>query len=132
MNQYQEQYAAARASVQAVEEMIKDVEQDYIKIQGIVNPDNTVPKYIYCIEDEEMFEKANIEFSALLSAKGLEDALNKAKAELQKAEDALIAYGISIAPAGLKEALSRGIKANSNIRSKMLDIVFRLDTATVR
>lgn len=132
MNQYQEQYAAAKASVQAVEEMISAVEQDYIMAQGIVNPDNTVPRHIYCIGDEGLFDKANQECSALVNAKGLEVDLNNAKEELRKAEDALIAYGISIAPAGLKETLARGIDADCNIRSKMIDMVFRLDTATVR
>lgn len=47
MNKFQKQYVAAKALVQAVEEEISKVEHDYIMTKGIVNPDNSIPQYIY-------------------------------------------------------------------------------------
>lgn len=132
MNKYQEHYAIAKALVQAIEEEISNVEHEYIMDRGIVNPDNSIPKHIYCIEDDNLFNKANQKCSKLAAERRLEDELNKAKKNLGIAEEALIAYGISIAPVGLRDTLSKGGDANYDIRSRMIDMVFRLDITTVK
>lgn len=79
-----------------------------------------------------MFDKANQECGKVIVEKGLDAEVNKAKESLRIAEEALIAYGISIAPAAVRETLSKGVADNYNIREKMIDMVFRLDTTTVK
>lgn len=132
MNKYQKQYAIAKASVQAIEEAISKVEHDYIMDRGIVNPDNSIPEHIYCINEISLFDKTNQECSELIIAMGLEEGFNKSKKNLRNAEEALIAYGISNAPVGLKETLSKGVDADYDIRKKMVDVVFRFDATTVK
>lgn len=51
---------------------------------------------------------------------------------LEAAEDAMIAYGLSIAPAGIRDTLERGVKENYTIRLKVIDAVFRLDVSSVQ
>ena len=47
-------------------------------------------------------------------------------------EEAMIAYGLSIAPAGIRATLERGVKENYTIRLKVIDAVFHLDVSTVK
>ena len=44
----------------------------------------------------------------------------------------MIAYGLSIAPAGIRDTLERGVKENYTIRLKVIDAVFHLDVSTVK
>lgn len=130
-NNFQRAYMIAKAHVQEVESRQKEIEKKYIAEHGIVNPDGSVPELIYCMEDDAAFEKANEECSALIVAAGLEDELNAARDALKSAEDRLIVYGLSIAPAGVRATLEKGVKENFTIRQKVLDLVFRLDVSTV-
>lgn len=132
MNQYQKEYALAKTKVEAIEESIAEIERDYISAQNIMNSDGSIPPCIYCIDDMKVFSRANLDCSKAVIDAGLEDDLNIAKAALMKAEDALIVYGLSIAPDGLKETLANGIASNYAIRCKMIDATFRLDCSTVR
>lgn len=40
-------------------------------------------------------------------------------------------YGLSLAPAGVRATLERGVKQNAAIRQKVIDATFRLDVSTV-
>jgi len=131
MNNYQKDYAIATAVVQEIEEAIAKVEREYIMTQGITTSDGSIPAYVYCIDNDEMFEIANQAISKKVIDLGLEDKLNKAKEILHEAEESLMNYGVSIAPEILRDTLLKGIKENYRIRCKMLDLVFKLDTSTV-
>lgn len=131
-NKYQEAYMKAKAIVKSIEAQQEEIEKKYIADNGIVNPDGSIPELIYCMEDESAFGKANEECSALIVAAGLEDKHNAARAALKAAEDRLIEYGLSIAPAGVREVLQKGVKENACTRFKVIDLVFRLDVSTVR
>lgn len=131
MNKIQRAYMVAKASVQEIESRQEAIEKKYIADNDITNPDGSTPEYVWCINDKSAFEKANNELSALIIAAGLEDELNAARAALKTAEDRLIAYGLSLAPTGVRETLERGVKQNATIRQKVLDATFRLDVSTV-
>lgn len=130
-NKYQEAYMKAKAIVKSIESQQEEIEKKYISDNDIVNPDGSVPELIYCMDDDAAFEKANKECSALISAAGLEDKLSAARADLKSAEERLIEYGLSIAPAGVREVLRKEIKENACTRFKVIDLVFRLDVSTV-
>ena len=83
-NKSQREYITAKALVEMLEQQMEQMERAYISAHGIVNPDGTTPKLIYCITDDSAFDKANEEFSAQVAACGLE-------AEYNTAQDALIA-----------------------------------------
>lgn len=130
-NKVQRAYMIAKARVQEIESQQKAIEKKYIADNIITNPDGSTPEYVWCIDDEAAFDKANSELSALIIAAGLEDGLNAARAVLKTAEDRLIAYGLSLAPAGVRATLERGVKQNATIRQKVIDLAFRLDVSTV-
>ena len=131
MNKIQRAYMIAKARVQEIESQQEEIEKKYIADKGIVNPDGSTPEFLWCMDDDAAFDKANEEFAALISAAGLETALNAARDALKAAEDRLITYGLSLAPAGVRATLERGVKQNATIRQKVIDATYRLDVSTV-
>lgn len=115
----------AKARVQEVESLQDAAEKKFITDNGIVNPDNSVPEFLYCMEDDVAFEKANAECA------GLEEELNAARAALKAAEDRLIAYSLSLAPAGVWATLEKAVQRNATTRAKALDLAFWLNASTV-
>lgn len=132
MNKIQKSYMTAKARVQEVESQQEAIEKKYIADNGIVNPDGSVPEFLYCMDDDVAFEKANDECAALIAAAGLEAALLSARSDLKAAEDRLISYGLSLAPAGVRATLEGAVQRNAATRAKVLDLAFRLDVSTVR
>lgn len=131
-NAEQRVYMIARANLDALESVLADMERNYIKAQNIINNDGTAPKRIYCIDNEETFERINQEFSALPEVKALWEEILEARELLKQAEIQLIAYGLSIAPAKEREILAKAAETNYTTRIKIIDLVMRLDVATVR
>lgn len=131
MNKIQLAYMVAKARVQEIESQQEEIEKKYIADKGIVNPDGSIPDFLWCMDDDAAFEKANEECSALIVAAGLESALNAARDTLKAAEDHLIAYGLSLAPAGVRATLERGVKQNATTRQKLVDLTFKLDVSTI-
>ncbi len=130
-NKYQKAYMTAKARVQEIESQQEAIEKKYIADNGIVNPDGSVPEFLYCMDDDAAFEKANDECAALIAAAGLEADLLSARSVLKAAEDRLIAYGLSLAPAGVRATLEKAVQHNAATRAKVLDLAFRLDVSTV-
>ena len=131
MNNAQRAYMIAKARVQEIESQQEEIEKKYIADKGIVNPDGSTPEFLWCMDDDAAFDKANEEFAALISAAGLESGLNAARDALKAAEDRLIAYGLSLAPASVRATLEQGVKQNATIRQKVIDAAYRLDVSTV-
>lgn len=131
MNKIQRAYMTAKARVQEIESRQEEIEKKYIADNGIVNPDGSTPEFLWCMDDDAAFDKANEEVAALISAAGLESCLNAARADLKAAEDRLIAYGLSLAPSSVRATLERGVKQNATTRQKVIDLTFRLDVSTV-
>ena len=77
------------------------------------------------MDDVVAFEKANAECA------GLDEELNAARAALKAAEDRLIAYSLSLAPAGVRATLEKAVQRNATTRAKALDLAFWLDASTV-
>lgn len=133
MNKAQRAYMVAKARVQEIESRQEEIEKKYISDKGIVNPDGSTPDFLWCMDDDAAFEKASEECSALIVAAGLESALNAARDDLKAAEDRLIAYGLSLAPAGVRATLERGVKQNAAIRqARKLKRPFFFVAVTVR
>ena len=59
MNKTQRAYMVAKANIQEIESRQDAIEKKYIADKGIVIPDGSTPEYVWCIDDEATFEKAN-------------------------------------------------------------------------
>ncbi len=131
-NKIQELYMLAKAHLEALEDKEKELERQYILDNGIINPDGSIPNYIYCIEDEEVFSKANEEQAATAEASGLWQEILTARANLTVAEAKLIEYGLSIIPAKERDILKKAAKENYTTHQKVIDMVLKLDVSTVK
>ena len=125
-------YDRAKARVQFIEAQQQEIEREYILAHKITNEDGTTPNSIYCIDDDTLFEQACDECNALIEAAGLCTAFSVARDELRAAENNLIVYGLSIAPAGVRATLEQAAKISASTRAKIIDLAFRLDISTVR
>ena len=131
-NKIQKLYMLAKAHLEALEDKEKELERQYILDNGIINPDGSIPNYIYCIEDEEVFSKANEEQAATAEASGLWQEILTARANLTVAEAKLIEYGLSIIPAKERDILKKAAKENYTTHQKVIDMVLKLDVSTIK
>jgi hypothetical protein len=130
-NSAQRAYMLAKAHLQALKDREAEIERAYIIAHSIRNADDTIPERVYCIDNMETFDRAVEATSAEIEGSGLWADILAAEESLKAAEDAMIAYGLSIAPAGIRATLERGVKENYTIRLKVIDAVFHLDVSTV-
>lgn len=131
-NSAQRAYMLAKAHLQALKDREAEIERAYIIAHSIRNADDTIPERVYCIDNMETFDRAVEATSAEIEGSGLWADILAAEDSLKAAEDAMIAYGLSIAPAGIRATLERGVKENYTIRLKVIDAVFHLDVSTVK
>lgn len=134
MNKQQKAYLQAKAVLETLELQERELEYKYILDHNIINEDGNIPKQIFCIDNDEAFEKANHELAQANEESGLWQKILDAREILKQAENDLIEYGLSIIPtthANEKEILTRASKTDYTTRKKIIDLVFRLDTSTV-
>ena len=134
MNKQQKAYLQAKAILETLELQEREQEYQYILDHNIINEDGSIPNQIFCIDNDEVFDKANNEIARMTEESGLWKKILDAREILKQAENDLIEYGLSIIPtthASEKETLARAAKTNYTVRRKIIDLVFRLDTSTV-
>ena len=136
MNKQQRAYMVAKAKLDTIKELANEIERKYIAEHNIVNADGEIPTAIYCIDDDETFDKANEATAPEIEALGIVDA----EKALRAAEDALINYGLSIMPtvnAAERETLRNccfginGATFRLKTRQQVIDLTFKLNTRTV-
>ena len=129
MNKIQENYAKAKARLDAIKEMQDANEADFIRESGYVNDDGTVPSHLWMMDDESRFDELSEQFDS--SDKNLFFKVRDAEKELKKAEDALIDFGLSISPVEIRNTLNLN-RNNWKIRKQLVNLAFRLDAKTVK
>lgn len=132
-NKIQETYILAKAHLQALEEQEREVDQEYIAKNCILNHDGSIPRASWAIEDELLADKAIKECSKMVNESGLWDEILIARKNLDEAEENLVQYGISLMP-GLeeKELLKEAVTKNYMVRKKVIDLTIKLDSETVK
>ena len=130
-NRIQESYMLAKANLEALEETKLEIERKYMTDLGIKNVDGSTPECLWRIDDDATFETANAAVEKMLEDNGLWAEILEARELLEAAEDRLIKYGLSLAPAREREILTSAVKANYTTRLKVLDLALRLDVSTV-
>ncbi len=111
MNKVQKNYMVAKAALQTCEEMVEDIEKKYIAENGIRNENGEIPVRVYCIDDEDVFNKANEEVARITQETGTWDKVISARKNLDSAEEGIVKFALSIAPTKIRKTLERG--ANS-------------------
>ena len=132
-NRIQENYIKAKALVDTLKDQAQQIEQNYIREHGIINPNGEVPIHIWCIEDESTFDQANEAIALETEALGLYEAGKT----LHDVEDNLIKFGLALAPARERKVLLErcfglnGHYAHVDIREKCIDLALKLDVSTI-
>lgn len=62
-NKFQRAYMVAKARVQEVESQQEAIEKKFIADKGIVNPDGSIPEFLYCMEDDAAFSRNRTSWS---------------------------------------------------------------------
>lgn len=132
MNRQQKAYALAKAHLDTCKELLQVFESRWMQQRGITNPDGTTPKELYMLDcDEAEFDRLGEAIAAEPEHERLWRDQLDARKLLDDAENALIDYGLSIAPAGVRETLNANRKRLA-VREKLIDLAFWLDTRTVK
>lgn len=128
MNAIQKAYVLALANYEAVEHIIDEQEEEYCHEHGYLTEEGNPAKHIWMIDDEEIFDKANADFSALHPEH--DEQSNKARELLESATDNMINWALSIIPNLYKKErtiLQKAVKEDFNTRKKIIDLAYRLE-----
>lgn len=131
MNEVQKNYMVAKAALQTYEEMVTDIEKKYIAENGIRNENGEIPARVYCIDDENTFNKANEETAKIIHKIGIREKVSDAREILKSAEEDVIKFALSIAPTGIRKTLERGARENYKIRTELINTTLKLDVSTL-
>ena len=115
-NSIQINYIAARVAWQMAKKEQEEKYGEFLKIKGISEDDTNFDAFK---GEYEEFAKAEIANSAI-AWKGYKEA-----------EKALLDFGIAIAPANIREQLSKIISGYYKHKVKMIEDLLRLDVSTI-
>jgi hypothetical protein len=122
MNTVQRAYAKAKTLYEIAVDLMNRLEADFLANHG------RSEKHVWCIlDDESVFNRLNNEFSETFEYEAA--VLFKAQDDLRKAENALIAYGLSIIPKKYADILRS--TQDITVRQEIIELAFKLDTRTV-
>jgi len=131
-NKQQEIYLLALANIELLSDIENEIERKYIAENNIINPDGTMPCATYAIEDDVIANKAMDDVAKILTDSGTWGKILEARKQLKDAENALIQYGLRLAPKHEREVLTKAAETNYTVRRKIIDLVIKLDTSTVK
>ena len=86
---------------------------------------------LWQIENDAVFDALEAEYQADPEAVKLQKDDMAARAALIKAEKALVAWALSIVPAGTRATLAPAAETDHATRKKIIDLAMRLDASTI-
>lgn len=123
MNKIQKAYATAKAAYDAASQAVDTYEARWLQSNGYGVTS------LFHIDDEDQFDAACAKYDADQTAAALSEKFDACRRSLRAAENDLIEMGLQLAPAGIRESL-RASKS-VEVRNRLIDLAFRLDTRTV-
>lgn len=131
MKRFQQDYLRAEEELRRLDREMLAVEERYIRENGIVNEDGTIPHGILNIHNEDAFIAADARCSEMADEIELLAELRQAADALNAVGDALIAGTVDLLPDRFckeKENLLAGAKTSAKIREKLISRGMALDT----
>lgn len=126
MNKQQREYTAAKKALEKAEAALKAEEKVFMQRKG------RTEARMEDIEDDRAFDCLLMEFYEEPEIVALAEVVEAKRDELRAAENSLIEFALSIAPAGIRETLRKGASTQITIRQKLIETTMKLDTRTVR
>ena len=131
MNAVQKRYIKAKAAYELATKQERQFELDFMAKKNIMDDDGNPARRVYEIDNVELFDKVNAEYSAAVNESGARDRYLKARDEFKDAERELLEFAFSVISKSMndtRETLKHGAETNLKIREKIIDAVLRLDT----
>lgn len=130
-NAQQRAYSQALRSSEMAEASAAAHERAFLEARGATDRRGLPARWLWQVEDDATFDALEAEYQADSEAVELQGAEMAARAALIKAEKALVAWALSIVPAGVRATLAPAAETNRATRKKIIDLAMRLDASTV-
>lgn len=127
----QRAYFQALRSSEMAEAKAAAHERAFLEARGATDRRGLPARRLWQVEDDAAFDALEAEYQADLDAVKLQNADMAARSALIKAEKALVAWALSIVPAGVRAVLAPAAETDRTTRKKIIDLAMRLDASTV-
>ena len=122
-NAQQRAYSQALRSSEMAEARAAAHERAFLEARGATDRRGLPARRLWQVEDDATIDA--------LEAEELHGAEMAARSSLIKAEKALVAWALSIVPAGVRSTLAPAAETDRATRKKIIDLAMRLDASTV-
>lgn len=119
MNKEQKNYIVSKVMWETVNMAQKEKFNEFLQIKCLTENDLNDDNFNTLCAEYDIFATTEIKNSVL------------AWENLKLAENALIEFGISIAPVSIQETIKNGVKRYAKNRSELIDIAFKIDVSTI-
>lgn len=106
-------------------------ERAFLAARGATDRHSQPARCLWQIENDAVFDALEAEYQADPEAVKLQKADMVARAALIKAERDLVAWALSIVPAGVRSTLAPVAETDHATRKKIIDLAMRLDASTI-
>lgn len=106
-------------------------ERAFLAARGATDRRGRPARCLWQIESDAVFDALEAEYQADPEAVKLQKADMAARAALIKAERDLVAWALSIVPAGVRSTLAPATEKDHATRKKIIDLAMRLDASTI-
>lgn len=106
-------------------------ERAFLAARGATDRHGQPARCLWQIENDAVFDALEAEYQADPEAVKLQKDDMAARAALIKAEKALVAWALSIVPAGTRATLAPAAEMDHATRKKIIDLAMRLDASTI-
>lgn len=121
MNAHARKYLEAKAAYEAVIETMNEFEENFLAEKGY-----TV-KRAFTIENEEEFDRVNLELGNLFESNGMQAMRYEACENKVAAEEELIEFALSIVPDKEKAVLHEAAKTNWKTRQQIIELALKYE-----
>ena len=106
-------------------------ERAFLESRGATDRRGRPARRLWQVEDDAAFDALEAEYQADPEAVELQGAEMASQVAMIKAEKALVAWALSIVPAGVRATLAPAAETDRTTRKKIIDLAMRLDASTV-
>lgn len=130
-SEQQRAYNQARQASELAGAMASAHERAFLAARGATDRHGQPARCLWQIENDAVFDALEVEYQADPAAVKLQKADMAARVALIKAERDLVAWALSIVPAGIRSTLAPAAETDHATRKKIIDLAMRLDASTI-
>lgn len=130
-SEQQRAYNQARQASELAGARVAAHERAFLAARGATDRRGRPARFLWQIENDAVFDALEAEYQADPEAVKLQNADMEARAVLIKTEKALVAWALSIVPAGVRATLALAAETDHATRKKIIDLAMRLDASTI-